>query len=653
MPRYSKIQSRKQGVFMWLFLIVWVSQGLLAGSQLTYEYGINLQDIQKDRYQVTLNCESFATDTLIFHFPWIIPGTYMEANYGKFIRHLEVHNTSGETIKAKRKGKNTYIITPANDIAEISYWVGGTWESKSLRTIWPMAGTGVIPERTFVINAGGVFGYFQGHELSPVEMTYHYPKNLYAMSVLDQTKIAPGKVSISTTSYHELIDSPIMFAYPDTTSFRVHGTEVLVGFSHESDDTRRAPELKVALEPSMNAIAAYIDSLPCDRYAYLIHYTDARALGKILDNPKFMVFKGVIYFLRNGVPMGGALEHNKSSFYYLPDPGSIYTEYITRTIKDISIHEFMHILTPLNLHSQHIDNWDYNDPVLSKHLWLYEGVTEYLSEIIQVNGGLESYKDFLLSTMRSKIRRGESFPLDEMSFTEMAENVLEKPYKGQFTQVYQRGAVMGMLLDIEIIRLTEGRKRLIDVMLELADDYGPSKPMDEEQIFDLFTDKVHPDLRSFFTKYIEGREDLPYEEILSHVGILYQADTTLMHPRHPIDDLDVKRAGIRMGPKRTIKKVGKKMPIDLRKGDQFENSIYLDHYFDDMGRAMPEGMVVQFPILRHGNMLDVSDTVTYMEKSVQHFIEFLPEMSPTQSTYFNIWLGFENTIPESNGQTME
>ncbi len=607
-----------------------------------YNYEINLVDIQKNRFEVMLNCEGFASDTLIYYFPWIIQGTYMEANYGRQIHKLIAYDQDGQRIKVKKRGKNTYIITPANEIKSIQYWVSATWDSRRRGTIWPMAGTGIIPDRIFAINAGGVFGYFKDEETSPVDMHYTYPKHLYAMTELDQTLHAAGRTSISTRDYHELIDSPILFAAPDTTHFKVHNTDVLVGFAHEYDDTPRASEITQALEPSMQAIGAYIDSLPADEYAYLIYYNDARALGKILHNPRFMIIKGFWYFLRHGLPMGGALEHNKSSFYYMPDPGMHYTESVNESIKDISIHEFMHILTPLNLSSQHIHNWDYNEPILSEHLWLYEGVTEYMSQIIQVNGDLKTPKEFLAGSMRSKIRKGEKFPLEEMSFTEMARGVLERPFKKEYLHVYDRGAVMGMLLDIEIIRLTEGRKRLIDVMLELIDEYGVRKPMDEDRIFDLFTEKVHPDLRNFFSKHIEGREALPYDQILSHVGVKYEHDIEANIPQHPLKGGGVKTAGFSLGSHHTIKKVKKSSAIDFKAGDKVDHQIYLDTYFDDFGSPLPEGMVVSFPVERDGQEVNLNDTIKYNTGTLKHSLTILKEMTPEQSRYFNIWLGFED-----------
>ena len=641
--RSNTYRSKRTGLI--LFILIFSVTTAFAGEP-KYDYRIDLNTIKKNRFQVELFCEPFGQDTLVYHFPWIIPGTYEEANYGKFIHKLAAYDQNDERIKVKKQGKNTFIITPATDIKSIKYWVSATWDSKNPRTIWPMAGTGIIEDRVFAINAGGVFGYFSGEEETAVDMHFVYPEHLYAMTVLEQESKSTGEVLISTTDYHELIDSPILFGKPDTSSFAIYDTDVMIGFAHETDDTKRAAGISQTLDASMAAIESYIDTLPAEEYAYLIYYANEYSLGKILDNQRFVILKGLIYLIRNGLPIGGALEHNKSSFYYLPDPGPGYTENISEVIEDISIHEFMHILTPLNLRTQHIHNWDYTEPVMSKHLWLYEGVTEYMSLIIQVNGGMLTPKEFVAWRMERKIRNGEKFPFEEMSFTEMSAGVLDKPYKKNYNQVYQRGAVLGMLLDIEIIRLTEGRKRLIDVMYELIDDYGQTRPMDEDMVFELFTEKVHPDLRDFFTKYIEGREALPYHEILQHVGVIYETDTTLSLPRHPLRDYGGKYTNISLGGKRNIKKVGKKDEIGFQAGDKVDRNFYFDTYFDDFGNPLPEGMMVTFEVERDTTEITLSDSISYKEEEVFHQLRIMKEMTPLQSKYFNIWLGFEPVATE-------
>jgi predicted metalloprotease with PDZ domain len=323
------------------------------------------------------------------------------------------------------------------------------------------------------------------------------------------------------------------------------------------------------------------------------------------------------------------------------DPGDVYFDQILEFLGDISIHEFMHIITPLNLHSQHIGNFNYADPVMSKHLWLYEGTTEYFSKLIKVRGGIISPKDFIFKTMRNKIRRAEKFPNKKMSFTEMSENVLKRKYKKQYRQVYERGAVISMLLDIEIIRLTDGAKTLIDVVMELAGKYGDSQSFDEDTFIDEFVRFVHPDLKEFFNKYVEGREELPYREILNVVGVEYKKEVEEQHPRHPVKDNKVKTRPFVIGNQRTIKKVGKKDFVGFRKGDMVSRNLFHDLYIDEHGDYIAENKVIEIPVFRDNEEILIPVKVEYMKGKIKNRLRILTDMTDQQERYYKIWLGID------------
>ena len=46
---------------------------------------------------------------------------------------------------------------------------------------------------------------------------------------------------------------------------------------------------------------------------------------------------------------------------------------------------FSTLFSPLSVHSEEIHSFDFNEPNMSMHLWMYEGVTEYFANLFQVN----------------------------------------------------------------------------------------------------------------------------------------------------------------------------------------------------------------------------------------------------------------------------
>jgi len=623
-----------------LFTLLISLNTVFANSDKIYDYEVDLTTIENDRYQVVFNCEDFSADQLIYQFPKIIPGTYRNADYGKYIKKFSAYDSQGKKLGIKKKGKNTYIISNAEKIKKITYWVDDTWDAKFKRDkVYPMAGTNIDAGKNFVINASGVFGYFENEELNPVNLKIKKPEDLYGLTVLRQEMIDAENVIFKAQDYHELVDSPIMFSEPDTIGFNVKNARVLIGVARENGDEKYAEELYTHFKPAMEAVGDYLGSLPVDNYTFIFYFPDRSDIAEIMDAKRFQILKMIANLLKNGLPIAGALEHNTSSFFYMLDLNEKYNEAIFKMTTEAGLHEFMHIITPLTLHSQYVGDFDYAQPEMSQHLWLYEGLTEYFSHLIMVRGGIITPQEFLFRNMRNKIRNGEKFPNDKMSFTEMSKNALKGKYKKQYNQVYQRGAVIGMLLDIEIIRLTDGEKTLIDVITELSNIYGKNRSFNEDTFIDEFVDLVHPDLKIFFDKYIDGREELPYVESFKTVGLTFELKSETAYPKHFTRDNKVKRNMIGFGSYQ-INKVNKKKDwVGFEKGDNVDPKSYWRLFYDKNGEYVPEGTLVNLPVTRNGEDIFLPIKVEYKKGNVTNRFRIDADPTETQKKYFDLWLG--------------
>ncbi len=212
-----------------------------------------------------------------------------------------------------------------------------------------------------------------------------------------------------------------------------------------------------------------------------------------------------LYFILQIKPVYsyGALEHSGSSFYFMPERP---IEEMNQQLRDFAAHEFFHIVTPLTIHSEEIDNFDYNDPKMSQHLWLYEGVTEYFAGNMQVKYGLITPEQYL-DVVREKILTAETF-YDTVPFTDISKFTLTE-YKEQYYNVYQKGALIGMCLDIKLRQLSEGKYGLQNLVADLSKKYGKSKPFEDAKLFDEITALTKPEIGEFLKKYVGGPDRLP------------------------------------------------------------------------------------------------------------------------------------------------
>jgi predicted metalloprotease with PDZ domain len=154
---------------------------------------------------------------------------------------------------------------------------------------------------------------------------------------------------------------------------------------------------------------------------------------------------------------------------------------------------------------------------MSKHLWMYEGVTEYFANLFQVNQKLIDADEFY-ERMVGKIRNASTLN-DTMPFTEMSANVLVPPYKDQYLNVYEKGALIGMCIDIIIREKSNGERGILDLMQKLSKEYGPNKPFNDDELFAKITALTYPEVGEFLTTYVAGPTPIKYDDFFAKVGL--------------------------------------------------------------------------------------------------------------------------------------
>jgi predicted metalloprotease with PDZ domain len=285
-----------------------------------------------------------------------------------------------------------------------------------------------------------------------------------------------------------------MYAAPDTTHIKTEGINVLLHV-YSPGKVYTAQTIRPGIEKMITAQKNFLGEIDnTSNYAILLYLADTQNIDA----------RGY-----------GALEHHTSTVVVLPE--TMPLEALNKSMTDVVSHEFFHILTPLNVHSNEVHYFDYNEPKMSQHLWMYEGVTEYFAHLFQVNQGLIDNAEFY-SRMATKIENSQNFD-DTVPFTEMSKKILEEPYKDDFYNVYLKGALIGMALDIQLRELSNGEEGILDLMKELSQRYGKDKPFKDDELIPVIVEMTYPEIGEFFSSYVSGGTPLPYEQFLEKVGI--------------------------------------------------------------------------------------------------------------------------------------
>ena len=465
-----------------------------------YQFTINLKNVTEDQLTVDLVPPKIKEKKIIYNIPKIVPGTYSISDFGRFVSDFKVTDKKGRNLEVKKLDENRWEITNPKKAVKISYKVEDTWDTQKDNVIFEPAGTNIEDSTNFVINTHGFFGYFDGYKTNDYQLTFNKLKDFYGSTSLISSSSDSVKDVFIVDDYMDLADAPIMYNKPDTTILNMGDAEILVSV-FSPNNTITSKYVGENISEILQAQRKYLGgALPIKKYAFIIYLSDKPNLSGML----------------------GALEHSYSSMYFLPE---IAPQYITQSIRDIAAHEFFHIVTPLSIHSKEIHDFNYINPDMSKHLWLYEGVTEYSAGHMQVMYELISLEEYL-DVVRSKMLQASTY-IDDLPFTEMSEKCLDE-YEDQYGNVYEKGALIGLCLDLTFRDLSEGEYGLRDMMESLASKYGKDQPFKDEELFDQIASiSGYPEIRTFFSKYVEGAEPLPIKEVFEKAGIDYQKETTV------------------------------------------------------------------------------------------------------------------------------
>lgn len=466
---------------------------------------IDLTAVDEDRVPVVINPGRFTVDTVTYRLPRVIQGTYSVSDFGKYIDELKAINYNGEAIEVTKVDDNTWQIVNAEDIDKIIYYVNDTFDIETGGGIggeqpFSPAGTNIEPDN-YVLNLHGFIGYFDELKSNQYTLDVTAPADFdrtSALQTIGEELSSDGKFKTSkyfAPRYFDITDNPMMYGYLDVQEFMVGDIKIVLSL-YSPNRKHTAESLKETIYEMMEAQKAYLGDINSTaRYDIYVYLSEGDE-----DSPKGF----------------GALEHQTSTVAVFPEDTPL--EGLKSSMVDVIAHEFFHIVTPLSVHSEDVHYFDYNQPTFSKHLWMYEGVTEYFAQHFQVYKGLVEPEEFY-STVDQKINVSMNMD-DAMSFTTMSENVLEEPYASNYYNVYMKGALIGMCIDILMRKESNGQRSMLSLMKELSNKYGVNKPFEDDKLIEEIASMTYPSVGEFLKKHVEGTTPIDYDEFFEMVGLV-------------------------------------------------------------------------------------------------------------------------------------
>lgn len=568
-------------------------------------YEINLNDRSDDTFKVRLQVSGLTQANAVYQFAATAPGTYQVMDIGRFVRKFQAFDGKGKEIPCDHISVNQWKIKQPEKVAEIRFAVAETFDTPVERDeIFRMCGSSLEDDHA-LFNTHTVLGFPSGMQSNPLKIKFLYPQTWKIGTPLERD--SAGWYFAKT--YDFAVDSPVLLGRLTSAKTMVKGTSVEI-YTYSKTDQVSSEQLLSSMRNMLQSAGEFLQELPVQRYTFLFHLEDVPA---------------------------GAWEHSYSSEYVLEErPYSAeYGQYIT----DIAAHEFFHVITPLNIHSEIIERFNFVNPTPSEHLWLYEGTTEWAAHIMQLRSGLKTLEQYLNDLSQKTLVDNNYFDR-AYSLSKLSLTCYSDSGQKQYGNIYYRGALVAGLLDIRLLELSGGKRGLREVIRDLMKKYGPERSFSEKDFFREFVAMTYPEIADFFELYVKKATPLPLREYYAKIGISY-------NERKPSDTLQAEsgiKPRLREGKlivadfRENLAEYGLKLDDEIRAVNGQKLSTPDNKTFSALTAKLQPSTTFTLTVARAGTELTLTLPVQTRREDKMYVFELSPQAYHRQALLRNAWL---------------
>ncbi|MBG8553495.1 M61 family metallopeptidase [Hymenobacter sp. BT594] len=416
------------------------------------------------------------------------PGSYLVREFAKNVEGFEARAGAAK-LTVEKINKNTWrVFHPKAKDFTVHYRVYAY--ELSVRTSFLDASHGYV-------NGSSVFMYpAENKDLASTLTVQPAPGwTQVSTSLLPAGGGAP--FTFRSSSYDELADSPIEIGTHRVLQFEANGTPHTVAMYGQTqyDEGRLLTDMKRVCEEAHRVVGQN----PLDRYVFIVHNIE----------------RGT-----------GGLEHLYSTTLSV-SRNAYATEAGYKGFLGLLAHEYFHLWNVKRIRPVALGPFDYDRENYTHMLWVSEGFTEYFSNLIVQRAGYATPQVYL-GDLSNSITRVENTPGNKVQpVSESSFDAWIKYYRrsensnNSEISYYDKGELVGAMLDLMIIQETKAQKSLDDVMRYLYARYY-------QQLKRGFTDAEFQDavakvagrrFDEFFRTRVYDVQTLDYQTALGYAGL--------------------------------------------------------------------------------------------------------------------------------------
>lgn len=469
-------------------LIAMISSVEMADAQSQIAFKVSFSEPQAHYADVEMQLSGNKKDFIDVKMPVWAPGSYLVREFSKNVEGFTAKGTDNSSLPVQKLNKNTWRVnTGGKSAVRVSYRVYAF--EISVRTSF-------IDESHAFLSPTGIFMYVDGQVRQPSTVTIEPYKSWKKVS----TGLEPVKGKTNTfyaADFDILYDSPIEVGNQDVFEFQAAGVrhEVAMYGGGNYDKTR----LQADMARIVDEETAVFGENPNKHYVFIVH---------------------------NYQSSGGGLEHLNSTVL-----GASRLNYNTekgyKGFLGLVAHEYFHLWNVKRLRPIALGPFDYSNENYTTDLWVAEGFTAYYDNLMlrRTNAYTpEKYLDVLCEdiTIVENQPGSKVQPVTESSFDAWIKYYRpNENSKNTTISYYNKGALLGAILDLEILNATKGEKGLDDVMKAMYDEYYKKQKRGYTSAeFKAMAEKISGlSLDNFYKDYVNGTAPLNYNVHLGHAGL--------------------------------------------------------------------------------------------------------------------------------------
>lgn len=450
-------------------------------------FQVNMENPASHYFNVTMEIKNSSDEETELSMPVWTPGSYLVREFSKNIDQLTAKDENGNLLPLKKSEKNTWIVKNAKSNMIISYQYYAFEESVR---------TSFLDDNHASIIPASLFLYLPKYDV-PVKITFHPFKDWKQISTA--LEIADNNKWIRTAQNRDqLFDSPIEIGNHTIETFTAEGVQ------HEI---------------AMVGIGNFDLKKIKEDFIKIIH-EEVKMFGEH-PSPHYTV---IIQNTQNG---GGGLEH-KNSTSLMVKRFSYESENTYRNFLELFSHEYFHLWNVKRLRPIELGPFDYTTENYTRSIWIAEGFTEYYDDLMLRRAGIlnnREYLNFVEGNLTSIDNRPGS---GVQSVADASFDAWIKYYRpnensqNSQSDYYNKGASLGLILDLLILHNSNGKYRLDDVMRFMYDEYAIKlgRGYTEEEMKAGFEKFAAQNLDEFYKNFVYGTEKINYQQYFEYVGLI-------------------------------------------------------------------------------------------------------------------------------------